>query len=294
MSEAPSIPGSSPTLAWRLLAYLSWWLLLAAIVAPLATIDNRPWGGNPLYRAGVVAWSTHVLILVAVLVLSAKSLVVAFQLGLLAAVLQGYFQTVSVAFWTGQWGGDAWDEQIQLALMLGLSAALYGVMWLLVRVVWKTVLSPEALERSGRSGQLGLREMLYIMASLSAFLAFVSLFSLPGLIPVEEVLATTFQFAAQVGPMALVLFWLAVHPGTRSWHWKWAVPLMLLYAACLVWFPSSNFGRLSLGYAGTAFTSIVLATVAAVAINAALLHLLGLTLRQGGAAPQRAASSAEL
>lgn len=288
MSEAPPLPISPPlSLTQRLTAYLVWWLFLAAIVTPLSVHDSPGWGGYTLYRFGLSAWSAHLLILTAVLTLSVPSLVVAFQLALLAALLQGYLYMVSAALWSGESRGHGWDNQVQFALILGLTAALSAVVWLLVRVVGKMALSPEAAEGTGRSGQLGLRELLYVMASLSAFLAVVSLFSLPGIIPVEQVLSATVWSAGQIGPVTLAPFWLAIYGRFQLRHWLWLVPLTLLYVAVFMW---AEYASMTWRASGV-FIGLVGGMAAAVAANAVALHMLGLTWRQGGAATSAASST---
>ncbi|HUE74357.1 MAG TPA: hypothetical protein VMP01_25975 [Pirellulaceae bacterium] len=289
MSEAPPLPISPPlSLTHRLTTYLMWWLVLAAIVTGLSVQTSPNWSSFTLHRLGLSVWSAHVLILTAVLTLSVPSLVVAFQLALLAAIVQGYLYMLSAALWSGEAAGHGWDDQVQFVLILGLTAALSAVGCLLVRMVWKMALSPEAAEGTGRSGQLGLRELLYIMASLSAFLAVVSLFSLPGVIPVEQVLSATVRSAGQIGPVTLGPFFLAACGRSQSRHWLWLVPLTLLYVAVYVW---AEYASMTWRASGV-FIGLVGGTAAAVAANAVALHMLGLTWRRGGAATSSASSPA--
>jgi hypothetical protein len=292
MRETSSLP-SSPSLGLtnRLVVYVLWWFVLALLMTPLADADWGGFGGKSLlYRVGLAAWSSHVLILVAVLILSVRSLVVAFQLALLASLLQGYFYMTAAFLWAGDSLGTGWESQIQFTVVLGLTAALTAIVWLLVRVVGKLGLSPEALERSGRSGQLGLREMLYIMASLSALMAVVSLFSFPGVIPVEQVLAKTVLYAGQVGPLTLAPFWLTSYHRIEWRHCLWLVPLTLLYAGLCTWLDDYHVWLPWLSATGT-FLGIVFGTTAAIAANAIVQRLLGLTWRQGGCIAPEADSS---
>jgi hypothetical protein len=283
MSDATSFPVLPPrSLSRHLALYVLWWLCLAALIAPFARPDSPGSGGLGLYRLGLAAWSAHVLVLAAVLMLSVPSLVVGFKLALLAVLLQGYLYMAVANFWLGSAGGGGWDDRIQLSLVLGLAATLSAVVWLVVRVVWKLALSPEAAEGAGRSGQLGLRELLYIMASLSALLAFISLFSLPGVIPVEQVLSATAWYLAQIGPLTLLPFWLAVHRRAPSRHLLWIVPLTLLCAACVVAAELRGMAWWTWDAAIGTFVGIVFGTIAAVTVNAAALRMLGLSWCLGG------------
>lgn len=299
MSEAPSLPISpSMRLTHRLLIYVLWWFVVALVVVPFADPITNSFGGA-LNRWGLAVWSGHVLILVAVLTLSVPSLVVAFQLALLAALLQGYFYMASMAVWSRQSLGNRWDDQLQFAVVLGLTSALSAVGWLLVRMVGKTALSPEAAEGTGRSGQLALRELLYVMASLSAFLAIVSLFSFPGVIPVEQILAATVVYAGQIGPLTLIPFWLAAYDRLQTQRWKWVAPLMLLYAGLYlgsvnlssIWMPWASVANSWSSLAG-AFLAIVFGVAGAIVLNVPALHSLEFTWRQGGQASRAASTPA--
>ncbi len=285
MSEAQPASISPPlSLPHRLAIYAALCASGAAFIAPLGGLGTGGWLEFALYRFGVAAWGAQVLIVVAVLTLSVRSLVVAFQLALLAALLQGYLCMASQALWYEGTHHDAWDNPIQFALILGLSATLYAVLWLLVRIVWKVGLSAEAAEGSGRSGQFGLRELLYAMASLSAVLGFISLFSFKGVVPVEQMLWATILYAAQFGPLAYGPFWLAACSRFQTRHWLWVAPLTLLFVAFLVRLEFEGTTWRPWYYATAMFAGTALGTASIVAANAVALRLLGLTWWPGGAA----------
>ena len=272
-------------LAVRLVTYVLACTIGAAIISPLSGFEGDNWLEYCAYQFGLAAWTAQSLILVAVLTLTIPSRIVSFQLALLAALLQGYAYMALHTYWSGSMDGDSWDRQLRFAVLLGLSATLGAVLWLIVRIVAKMVLSPEAIEGQGRSGQFGLRELLYLMASLSAVVAFVSLFSMPRVIPMEQVLANTLGSALATWPLVYAPFWLAPHRPVVTWSWLWMTPLVLLIAAFTAsqQFAGSPWGRPS-HYVTASYLGTVLGSALVVAANALALQVLGLTWRRGGVA----------
>ena len=98
-------------------------------------------------------------------------------------------------------------------------------------------------------------------------------------------------YAVQVGPVTLIPLWLALHDRSHSRHWLWVLPLALLYTVFVVSAESVN-GWQPRYHSSAAFLGIVLGTVAAVASNAAALHVLGLTWKQRSAAASVATAGA--
>lgn len=94
----------------RLVFYLLCCLVLGAIAAHSESMRGGEWIAFAAHRAGVAAWTTQVLFLVAVLTLAVPSRVVAFQLSLLAALVQGYLFMALAAFWSSS-ASEGWTRR---------------------------------------------------------------------------------------------------------------------------------------------------------------------------------------
>jgi hypothetical protein len=138
------------------------------------------------------------------------------------------------AFWSSS-ASEGWDTQMNRVVLLGLGATLGAVLWLVVRIVGKRTLGAEAAIEQGRSGQFGIREQLYVMASVSVVLAFVSLFSFSPIIPADQLLMQTIAFAVMVGPVVYGLFWIVVMADWRHRQRIWELLAVVLWIGLMGW-----------------------------------------------------------
>jgi len=250
--------------------------VILATVSPLAQPASDTWLAYAVFKFGRAVWTSQVLILAAILTLSVRSQLLAFPLVLLTAFIQAYAYVGLSAYWSGTVASDFSDDQIRFAVILGLSAALSAVLWVLYRMFRRMALSDEAAHATVGNRQIGLSELACVTVFLSAIFAGATWFSTPRVIPAEQMLFVTVEFTADNVPCLFLPFWLTAFHRVISWHWLWVLPLAVLYVAFTVWSQYSG----SFYFGTAAFVGIVLGNALTVAVSGVAVHALGLTWRQ--------------